>query len=480
MMKWNTLVIRTKWFPNKPAIHHLHIEDVYVTGLMGGLLDEEQFKPLKTLELINLPFDQGFTEQVFNGTINLSTLFIRNVSIPFIQLKSMPSLMNLTILYCAQIDIELLMAHAKFPKLKSIRFNFNRFSEITRDTFSDLPVIEELDLSHNQIESVHEIAFSRLPSNISIINLANNKLRKLPDQFFTLLNSPLQNDYVIHLYGNSFGRNCESNRLKYSIEKYSIKFYGNVSYILPSFNDETQGKTWHEFCLKGATEDIPNKIIINTHVQNQNVSKLVDNYKSIDIEVDCNSFNETIPTKNFFLIKPKTNIRIDYKSTGTYGLSVANFSLDYFIVGFENSRTNIGDNNLTQFSCISNTHKNHKETVHVKPPIKPNHLYRFCVVMRNELEKISPLECVSFFSKTKITAAAWISIDHRTPLIAVYVFFSAATLVFGAYLPFVVAKKYPELFGIKVKKPVIILRNSAHSSFIHLYVFNRLLYFNDD
>lgn len=102
---------------------------------------------------------------------------------------------------------------SKPSQLETITLDSNRISSIRHDTFYDLKYLKYLDLSNNWLKIVHPLTFSVFESKLSLLNLANNRLRAVfyTPQFKSLYSNatnltsdttPLPNLKYLYLSGN--------------------------------------------------------------------------------------------------------------------------------------------------------------------------------------------------------------------------------------------------------------------------------------
>lgn len=449
--------MRADHFPTTKAfLHHLRIENGNLGEIKPELFTEELFGQLKTFELINLPIKHLY----LNSFSRLELLIIRNLTLTNIQLNNMPNLNYFSIFNCSQaiLNIANLMKRAEVPKLKILLFNYNNINRtITANTFSGLRNIETLDLRYNRIESFSGNAFINLPSNVKTINLARNRLKFLPEKFFSILDR-LKNNEVIHLYKNSFECGCQVENLRFYLSNFPKKFFEHsltkrVFCKISEQNSITYMDVQHNpiICLE-----------LNKHETEEEVEEITDDDppKIMNkITIYCHPRDSFIQPINLTINKPQHAISIvKHSSESKYCLKVNEYPMGYFIVGFENEFSIDEDQNLISTCILDSLHM--KRKICSKPPLRPNHLYRFCVMKKNSAT-VSPLECVFSYTKTKVVTIGWISIKYRTIVVAAWIFVGVITFIFGTYLSFFLAKKYPKLFCRKVKKPIIIYRKTT-------------------
>lgn len=488
-MGWEeTKTMRTEWLPNiQNKITHLRIEKGNLRHLKIGIFRKEMSINFKVVELIDLPINDLPTF-FFVFTVNLKSLYIRNLAITYIQLQSMPSLINLEIIGCAtshDFDISRFLMHrVKCHKLITLRFNHNNIqNSIKENTFSMLCNIGTLDLSHNEIENFPENAFNKLSSNIETLNLAHNKLKTLPEMFFNIFHR-LEKDHVIHLSDNLFECGCDVKNVKEYITQYPNKF-ATFPYCSKKID------AWHvNFSIEQIEHicSVPRVIEINdfddndncssmpiTEVTLSNISTTAAGHELVqNIGVNCYSHYNIVVPQILSSTNLQRKIRIASESNDKY-LITTKYPLDYSILYLENNFLIDGYKNLPRLKCLLNTKTNQIGYLKAKLSLKPNHLYQFCM-MKNELLAASSLECISFYThfKIKINAICWILIKYRTVVVTAWIFVGIIAFILGIYLSFSVAKRFPKLLGLKTKKPVFINRNKTPNFMRHneMYVEN--------
>ena len=109
-------------------------------------------------------------------------------------------------------------------KCESLRLGYNKLTEVRKEMWTGLVVLEYLSLEHNDIGYIEPSAFADVP-NLKGLYLHNNKLTTLPGNIFPLKQMPTIE--ILTLHDNSLKRNelswlrelCEGGQ----IQEYTIR-----------------------------------------------------------------------------------------------------------------------------------------------------------------------------------------------------------------------------------------------------------------
>lgn len=114
-------------------------------------------------------------------------------------------------------------------------FSDNKIEEIQPETFTNLPFVDELNLSHNRIKNIKR---NSLPTSVKTINLSNNKLESFDpvviENLPQLSSIDLKNNNIKSLPENTFARNPNLQKILLGgnkIKSLDPKTFENLLYL---------------------------------------------------------------------------------------------------------------------------------------------------------------------------------------------------------------------------------------------------------
>ena len=161
-------------------------------------------------------------------------------------------------------------------KLNTLDLSFNQLAKIESDSFAGLELIEELHLSHNQIDSVDPFAFSEHSRHLVELDLSHNAIRDNSVEFLLFANLPSLR--VLNLDNNQLTMFSSQLILNFnSLERLSVK--------------ENQLKTFDIFQL-GQNNKFLKAIDIsfNVHLRFENIKGKIDKSNENQQEVEFLSY----------------------------------------------------------------------------------------------------------------------------------------------------------------------------------------------
>ncbi|KAI1696031.1 leucine rich repeat domain-containing protein [Ditylenchus destructor] len=182
---------------------------------------------LSNLQSLSLSRNQisEIDENVFEPLKNLTYLKVAHN-----RLKTLPSLRflpELETLYAYDNQIEKVNSFMGLLKLKEVRLDSNKISELPPYMFTANPLLKEIYLSYNKISKVDDTVFGLLP-NVTKLSLKYNQLSKVGNIF---RNFP--NITTIGLMANNFTTLKGSNFANLETETYVDLDANNLTHISP-------------------------------------------------------------------------------------------------------------------------------------------------------------------------------------------------------------------------------------------------------
>ncbi|XP_037964164.2 chaoptin [Plutella xylostella] len=163
------------------------LEDLNISNNKIVFILDMAFHTLRKLRNLNLSFNplKALHRNIFQQGLPLSSLYMDNCEIQFIEEDTFNGLNNLKILSLKNNSLkstDLLLIDV--PGLKHLYFSYNILDQLPVDSFVRLPLLETLYLEHCNIETIFTGTF-RFNRNIVKLNLAQNIISSIPDILFS-------------------------------------------------------------------------------------------------------------------------------------------------------------------------------------------------------------------------------------------------------------------------------------------------------
>ena len=179
--------------------------------------------------LTNLIADHtGFKYTYYNGYRYLS--HFKEINCINTKLDHLPSMLfeefsKLKILHASNIELkEIIRDDFKFAEyLTDLDLSKNNLTHLENKIFMHLRNLEKLDLSGNQISSVHDGAFEEISRNISSVDLSYNKIEEFNESHLIALTKNLSADLlIVNLENNCISKISQINSTIFGNEKIKL------------------------------------------------------------------------------------------------------------------------------------------------------------------------------------------------------------------------------------------------------------------
>ncbi|XP_012413854.1 leucine-rich repeat-containing G-protein coupled receptor 5 isoform X3 [Trichechus manatus latirostris] len=171
----NIKSIPEKAFVGNPSLITIHFYDNPIQ-----LVGRSAFQHLPELRTLTLNGASQITEfPDLTGTASLESLTLTGAQISSLPQTVCDQLPNLQVLDLSYNQLEDLPSFSVCQKLQKIDLQHNEIYEIKVDTFQQLLSLRALNLAWNKIAIIHSNAFSTLPSLIKL-DLSSNRLSSFP------------------------------------------------------------------------------------------------------------------------------------------------------------------------------------------------------------------------------------------------------------------------------------------------------------
>lgn len=435
-MEFAMQAIQGNWLKLKGRILHLRIEKSNLATICSGAFESPVFGRLATLELVELPIT-SLAENPLSGLQFLQTLGLEQLkieSIPSTLLESVPLLATLYVLECDSqlMDVSQMSAGDHLKVLDHIEFFDNSIrSTISAKTFVGMPKLTVLVLKRNKIDGIENGVLKALPKSLEQLDLSSNKLKTIPADLSELLKRA--KSLQIFLQNNPWECTCDLENFRQLLNTHLKSIdHQYIRCSTPPKYKSMRITSLSTFCTDIT---IPPTTTLAAVLEAKPPPK-------IQINLICKKSKTIVSIE-----KPSQNIRVERSPDDTYSLIIPEFSQNHYLIGFKSKSSGwtydelIFDySNFKRSSCTTNSDSMQTKNFTVTPKLKPNKLYRFCVLQKGFVRS-SPLDCISFYTKTgDVKENAWIYKENRTITIILCIVAGVSTLLLGNLLSFSIAK----------------------------------------
>ncbi len=189
----------------------LNVKELTIGGSANNLLiDSDSFSQLSSLQYLNLSYNHGLqlgsARGELTGPTSLTTLILQSNGFEHVpKLQSLTKLVNLSLdqnegihadmpsslpnslislsingCLLKEVPTQLLR---DIPNLKLLNLSRNSLNELQENSFSSIPAVELIDISHSQISSIHTDAFKDVV-NLKYLVLSGNTIEELDSESF--------------------------------------------------------------------------------------------------------------------------------------------------------------------------------------------------------------------------------------------------------------------------------------------------------
>lgn len=438
-----------------------------IKDIEDGAFDSEIFD--KTKKVTFMDFEISFFKQgMFVGLNSVTEFSLRNF--PFIESEPNPLEPMRSTLATLQIQnvkgkLDLYNITGKgssiFPYLEIMDLSNNNIEDmLNRTSFTGLTNVISLFLISAGLTSLEKYTFLPMAQTLQLLDLTNNNLKTLPSGMLDYLGF---HAIKFYLEGNSWECNCSLIHVNNFEEKIKDlpKCFGPPELITESIFTNTEDCITTSTTLPITTKSSGEESGQSTNIEiTASPGTTITTTSSPTTQVPANvvriSCNSTPPpeifrlsTEIFYMTEHDQLFRIAHISDGKVSVDIDPNCLDMVLLWF--TFTPVASNGYIRssedFDCLSSL----KQSFSISNLLK-NTSYTFCLVRGNET-KISPFNCIGFFTPIEYVENVWLSKDHKTITLCIIFFVSFFCLMLGAFCAYLFLRR--KLSAELLKEPPV-------------------------
>lgn len=466
--KFENGLLKKNWLDLKDiTILSVSFVKVNIKDIEVGAFDFEIFHKTKKVTFMDFEISY-FKEGMFVGLNSVTEFSLRNF--PFIKSDKNPlepmrrTLGSLQIVNVkGKLDLFHITGNGSsvFPYLEIVDLSYNVIEDMLSFTsFTGLKNVVSLFLISAGLTSLEKYTFLPMAQTLQLLNLKNNNLKTLPSGILDYLS---HHALQISLEGNSWECNCSLIHVNNFEEKIvdSPTCFGPPELIneLIFINTEEciTTSTILPITTKSSGEDSSQSTDIETTVSPgttiTTTSTTTTQVPANLVGISCNSTPPPevfrLSTEIFYMTKHDQLFRIAHISDGKVSVDVDPNCLDMVLLWF--TFTPVANNGYItaseDFDCLSSL----KQSFSISN-LSKNTSYTFCLVRGNET-KISPFNCLGFFTPIEYVENVWLSKDHKTITLCIIFFVSFFCLMLGAFCAYLFLRR--KLSAELLKEPPV-------------------------
>lgn len=418
----------------------LILEESCVESIEQDAFNQIEFAPLIELTLRHLNVTV-MESGIFNGLKMLEVLTITHSMVDHFArglLFPCPNIIEATIFDCGRnstthtkMELFGLTGTTFLQKFVRFRASGNNLADtIEKSTFGALHTIQEIFLTNNMIQTIGDESFHlNTLEKLQFVDLSYNQLKTVSPglwhPFFFIYSG-------VKLIGNPWHCDCNLEHLRRMIR--NAQYPEQYSEIVCDSPISMRGRkliNCRDLCQLG--ESAPLKGSNRQYLSN----------------FTCLTNEQPSPMK---LRKPENVMALKQLPSGEYSLISKHFPSNSAVLVFEYASP-IGDAEFDQgVNCFTNADNIRGEEIGIKQNIKPNHIYRFCSMIKDE-SSISPMDCIPFQTYVDVSClSGWIFVTDRSKIIILCVFVGIFSFLMGIGISCLMGKLCIKSTRIRRKK----------------------------
>lgn len=322
----------------------------------------------------------------------------------------------------------------------TIRQNLSRTLRTT--TFRKIIALNQLNLSHCEIEVIPRKIFDKLGSGLATIDLSGNKLKTLPGDLFDILFNSQRSTMTVYVGDNPWHCDCDLREFQSNIRKH-VRFHGRIQCETPAIYKGTDVER------VSLCDTRPTSRTSSTH-------SLADDYTVLQ---ECNSMDGFLPVETIDIqCRSQLIVQID-SANGTVGLELQYVTADLVVVWFDNrtlhQRSNGND------SATANCVMPDNRLVYLDN-LMPDMVYTACLMQKHSTV-VSPLDCLSFSTiAQEYEPPVWLTDRHRGLTVGLSVCGILVFVLFGLMMGYWILRRFP--IFLRHNKRIVVMNKSFRNN----------------
>lgn len=334
-----------------------------------------------------------------------------------------------------------------FPYLEIVDLSNNIIEDmLSLTSFTGLTSVVSLYLISAGLTSLEKYTFLPMGKTLQILDLKSNNLKTLPNGIFDYLT---HHALKIFLEGNSWECNCNLvhiNDFEVRIAD-SPKCFSPSELIYESIFTNTEEcittTTLNPITTKSSEEDSSQSTDSETSIKPETptTTTISPELPTNLVGINCNSTPPPevfrLSTEIFYMTEHDQLFQIAHISEGKVSIDVDPNCLDMVLLWF--TFTPVANNGYIQasenFDCLSSL----KQSFSISNLLKETS-YTFCLVRNNE-SRISPFNCIGFFTPIEYIENVWLTKDHKTLTLCIIFCVSFFCLMLGAFCAYLLLRR---------------------------------------
>lgn len=444
-------IISPNWFKTTNiTISNLKIHLQNVRDLQQNAFNCLAFKYLKSLTLQHLTVKR-LSAGVFNGLKSIKEIQFLNASIDEFEngiLDGLEETLNIFTLICLPqrkaIAIDGITKYGLYGQhsLKNLTIRQNLSHTLRADTFLKIIALQQLNLSHCEIEIIERKTFDILGNDLEMLDLSGNKLKTLAGDVFDIVYHNQGSAMKVYIGDNPWHCDCDLTDFQTVLRNHNMGFRGRIQCETPHLYKATD------------VEDASLCEITPTS-RTSSTQSLSNDYTVLQ---ECNSIDGFLPVETIDIQCRSQLIQI-VTSNGSIGLELQYVTSDLVVVWFDNRTVHQRSNNTgpNTANCVMPENR-----LVYFDNLMPDMVYTVCLMQKHST-LVSPLDCLSFSTiASGYEEPIWLTDHDKGVTIGLSVCGILFFLLFGVLIGYWTLRRFP--IFLRHSKRIVVINNSLRKN----------------